>query len=164
MFNKKALLLTIGLYMMATISNAGGTGKAPTILCLGDSITEGTNYYRHILNDKLLEAGYCVSFIGPKSSEKSGVLLKHAGYSGKNTGFLDEHFEEIYREHPADIILLHSVHNSFAKHKPVKKIISGLESIIAKARKINSKVKNFAGSGDYQRQAAEILVYPGVEC
>ena len=111
-----------------------------TILCVGDSITEGGssfNVYRFPLNKLLKEAGYKYKFIGSKSSSDGGPTLKHNGYGGKDTQFLRNNISKIYSENPADFVLLHSGHNSFAKNKPVPKIIKNTKEIIEEIQKIN---------------------------
>lgn len=121
-----------------------------SILCVGDSITAGSrqfSVYREPLAQKLKDAGYEVTFVGPKSSVKNGVRLGHAGYGGKNTEFLNQMFDEIYREYPADILLLHSAHNHFHDQKPVYGIIASLTSIIKKARTTNPEVTVLLATG-----------------
>lgn len=113
-----------------------------TILCIGDSITEGgTSFkvYRYPLNEMLKNAGFKYSFVGSKKNTQDGVSLKHNGYGGKNTRFLSENIEEIYKANPADFVLLHSGHNSFAKDKPVAGIISSTKQIISTIQRINPK-------------------------
>jgi lysophospholipase L1-like esterase len=120
-----------------------------TVLCLGDSITEGGksfSVYRYPLYKKLKEAGIAVKFIGPKSTTHDGIKLHHAGYGGHNTLSLDKSFTKIYSKYKADIILLHSAHN-YKKEDAVKSISQSLKSIIAKARKINPKVKVLLAQG-----------------
>jgi len=113
--------------------------KVFTILAVGDSITEGGGYftcYRQILAPKLKEKNIPVSFIGPKKDKASA----HAGYSGKNTKYLLSITDKIYREYPADIVLLHSGHNSFAKDKPVQGIVADTRKIIETMKSINPDV------------------------
>ena len=94
-----------------------------------------------------MDAGYNVTFIGPKSATKGSVTLSHAGYGGKKTASLDKLFNGIYAAHTADIILIHSAHNSFHHHKPVKGIVANLESIVKKARAVNPKVTILLAQG-----------------
>ena len=119
------------------------SGTPTSILCLGDSITEGGStfkVYRHPLYTKLIKSGYNVKFIGPKSSVEDGIRLGHAGYSGNNTQQINAKFDGIYKKYPADIILIHSAHNYTQEQEPIKKVITSLSSIIAKAKKINPQV------------------------
>ena len=129
--------ITVLMFLMMTPVRAEST-----ILCVGDSITEGAEsfeVYRYPLYKKLKEAGFHFKFIGSKESTHDGVKLKHNGYGGKNTQFLNSNIEAIYKENPADFILLHSGHNSFAKDHPVKGIISATQGIISKIQRINPK-------------------------
>ena len=119
------------------------SGTPTTILCLGDSITEGGSkfkVYRHPLYTKLIKSAYNVKFIGPKSSVEDGIRLGHAGYSGNNAQQIHAKFNGIYKKYPADIILIHSAHNYTQEQKPIEIIIASLNSIIAKAKKINPQV------------------------
>jgi lysophospholipase L1-like esterase len=151
-------LLTFFLLVTHTVASVsehglelkGNVTKAITILCIGDSITEGGktfSVYRYPLNKKLIDSGYNIKFIGPKSVTKGGVTLSHAGYGGKNTAYLDKLFNGIYVAHTADIILIHSAHNSFHHQKPVKGIVANLESIVKKARAVNPRVTILLGQG-----------------
>ena len=122
-----------------TMRNWKGKLRAPptpgkqTILAFGDSITQ--NGYRHALLPKLKAAKASFAFIGPLSDASP----KHAGYGGKNTAHLRSITERIYQQYPADIVLLHSGHNSFAKDNPVADIVRDTEAIIATIHDINPK-------------------------
>lgn len=118
-----------------------------TILCLGDSITALESSYRYPLYQKLKAANLPFTFIGPNQSKHAGLILAHAGFSGKNTQYLDEHFDGIYHNFCADIILLHSTHNAFSEDHPIEGIIKAHSSIIAKARGINPNVTIFIAQG-----------------
>ena len=112
----------------------------PTILALGDSITEGgKNFvsYRQELVLQLQQKKVLFKFIGPKKDHSSA----HAGYSGKNTKSISKMSTKIYQKYPADIVLIHSGHNSFSKNKPVPGIVRDTEAIIQNIRKLNPKVK-----------------------
>ena len=50
---------------------------------------------------------------------------------------MDAHINSIYREYPADIVLLHAGHNYFSENKPVGKNIKAQHSIIIKIMNIN---------------------------
>ncbi len=139
---------------LALFSNVFGSpqnndkGSSPqkryTILGLGDSITEGgANFqsYLYPLWQKLFTEGYSFEFIGPNSSRCRIGTLNNAGFSGKDTEFLDTNIISIYRKYPADIVLLHSGHNHFESEKPIANIIAAHESIIRKIRAINPNVK-----------------------
>ena len=113
-----------------------------TILCVGDSITEGSGsfkVYRYPLNDMLKKAGFKFKFVGTKSRKQDGITLSHNGYGGKNTKFLSDNIEAFYTANPADFVLIHSGHNGFAKDKPVKGIVRETEKMIATIHRINPK-------------------------
>lgn len=115
-----------------------------TVLGLGDSITEGgENFqlYLYPLWEKLFTAGYSFDFIGPRSSKCRIGTLNHAGYSGKTAEFLNLQIDSLYRQYPADIVLLHAGHNHAESEKPVNGIIAAQESIIRKILEINPHAK-----------------------
>ena len=125
------LLLLAALWAASSSANAG---EKTTILALGDSITAGGKTfrcYREFLVPAL--AGEGVDFIGPVEDRVS----RHAGFGGKNTAFLRGRIGEIYREFPADIVLIHAGHNHFAEDEPVPKILADPEAIIEMIREIN---------------------------
>lgn len=110
-----------------------------TILAYGDSITQGgKNFdsYRSVLVPELKKRGLPVAFVGPRKDGASA----HAGYGGKSTKALRGMAEGIYAKHPADIVLLHSGHNSNSANKPVPGILDDTEGIIEAFRKINPEV------------------------
>lgn len=120
---------------------------AVTLMPLGDSITEGGagfHVYRYPLMEKLRSAGYDVAYVGSKTTQPvSGSplgVLPHEGYAGQNIAFIRARFETLYRQNPADIILLHSGHNQFADQKPIPGLLTDTRAIIATARAINPKV------------------------
>ncbi|WP_087149416.1 alpha/beta hydrolase fold domain-containing protein [Algoriphagus resistens] len=111
-----------------------------TLLGLGDSITEGGNNfssYLYPLWEKLYLAGYQVEFIGPNQSQTTIGGIAHAGYSGRNAEFLASQTDRIYRQFPADIVLLHTGHNHFSQENPVTGIIAAHQAIVAKIKSIN---------------------------
>lgn len=119
---------------LALILSASVMAAPKTVLALGDSITAGgrpTSCYREYLAPALKKHG--VSFIGPQQDTFSA----HAGYGGRNSGFLREKIEEIYRAHPADLVLIHSGHNHFAKDRPVPEIIADTRAMIRSILRIN---------------------------
>ncbi|MDF1751552.1 MAG: GDSL-type esterase/lipase family protein [Verrucomicrobiales bacterium] len=110
-----------------------------TILPLGDSITQGGSTftcYREILAPQFRTEKRPFKFIGPNRDSTSA----HAGFGGKNTHYLANISEEIYRKYPADIVMIHSGHNSFSKDLPVPGIISDTKRIIENIRDINPEV------------------------
>jgi lysophospholipase L1-like esterase len=108
------------------------------ILPIGDSITEGGGQlcYRPALAKLLKDAGYDVTFVGPKEAPAG---LRHGGYGGKNAEQIAELYVGFYATTPADILLIHAGHNHFADQKPVPGILRATESMIANARKANPK-------------------------
>lgn len=117
--------------------------KRYTILGLGDSITEGGeafSCYLYPLWEKLFTGGYQVDFVGPRKHSCRIGELNHAGYSGKTAEYLESVIDRIYREHPADVVLLHAAHNHFADEKPIAGILSAYRSIICKVKAINPDV------------------------
>ena len=102
-----------------------------------DSITEGGSgfpVYRDPLRRKLADAGFCIDFVG---SRRDSAALSHEGHGGRNTQFLSERLAGVLARHPADIVLIHSGHNSFAEDKPVAGIVACTEQMIADARAAN---------------------------
>jgi len=121
-------------------------GEAPTILVLGDSIsktgkdftTTGKDFvgYRQVLIPELRKKGLAFEFIGPNKDATSA----HAAYGGRNTNYLLSISKDIYSRYPADIVMIHSGHNSFSKDKPVQGIVCDTEAIIENIREINPGV------------------------
>ena len=118
--------------------------KRFTIMGLGDSITEGGDNFESYLFplwEKLFAAGYSFDFVGPRSSKCRIGTLNHCGFSGKNAEFLESCIDSIYRQYPADIVMLHAGHNHFNAENPVPGIIRAQESIIRKIQAINPEAK-----------------------
>jgi lysophospholipase L1-like esterase len=122
------------LWVTASFAHAEET---PTILAFGDSITQGGGKqfpcYRQVLIPELRKRGVAFTFIGPMEDAASA----HAGYGGKSTKDLLAISKEVYSRYPADIVLIHSGHNSFSEDKPVPGIIRDTEAIIDTIRGIN---------------------------
>ena len=144
------LILTIGLlgFCACKVNKQAEQEKAEckrvTIIGLGDSITEGDENFQSYLFplwEHLFAAGYKVDFVGPRSSNSRIGKIKHCGFSGKNAEFLETQIDSIYREYPADIVLLHSGHNHFNTENPVNGIINAQKSIIEKILTINPDAK-----------------------
>tara|TARA_R110002096_G_scaffold48836_2_gene129199 strand:+ start:369 stop:1049 length:681 start_codon:yes stop_codon:yes gene_type:complete len=115
-------------------------GEAPTVLAFGDSITAGgTSFvcYRQVLIPQLNEQNAAYEFIGPNEDSTSA----HAGYGGKNTKYLRRISTEVYQKFPADIVMLHSGHNSFSNNQPVPGIVRDTEAIIQNISVINPDVR-----------------------
>jgi acyl-CoA thioesterase I len=111
-------------------------GEPVTLLALGDSITQGgKNFscYREFLIPQLRARKLPFRFVGPKQDQTSA----HAGYGGQNTRYLRESVHRIYTAHPADIVLLHSGHNSFGANRPVPGIIRDTDALIETIHAIN---------------------------
>jgi lysophospholipase L1-like esterase len=115
------------------------SGNVPTILALGDSITQGGGKtfvgYREALIPELRRKQVKVEFIGPNRDAMSA----HAGYSNKNAGDLRSMIKDVYSQYSADIVLLHAGHNNFSEKKPVPGVIRDTEAILRTIWAINPK-------------------------
>ncbi len=115
-----------------------------TILAVGDSITAGGGagggYYRHVLNELLKQSKRAFRFIGPKVDQ---LGLAHAGYSGWNSGQIRNVIKELYREHQANIVLLHMGHNHFSDRQPVRQIIADTEAVVSEILSQNPQATVF---------------------
>lgn len=133
----KALLLAVFTLLAGS---ATAIEQPVTILCIGDSITAGGKgypSYRWFLAPLLKENGIRAEFIGPHQDRAGG----HFGNGGRNTAWLNERTREVYTRHPADIVLIHSGHNSFSKDKPVPGILRDTEAMIRAIHAINPEAK-----------------------
>lgn len=113
------------------------------IMGIGDSITEGGvtfTSYMEPLAHLLDESGFDYEFVGVREGFSAGIHYRHAAFGGRNTEFIAERIDSIYRACPADIVLIHSGHNHFIKEKPVQGIVEAHRSIIQKIKEINPKV------------------------
>ena len=138
-----ALLFCLLLTASISAADAPAGGKVYRIMPVGDSITEGGktfSTYRLPLLEKLTAAGYRVEYVGSRKSESRLGQLAHEGYGGKNAEFLATVVGKSFRDHPADIVLIHAGHNHFAEEKPVDKIVAATESMIDTFRKVNPQV------------------------
>ncbi len=129
--------LTIYIMIQCAAAFSVLAAEKATVLALGDSITARKDSYRSMLIPTLAGKGLAVEFVGPNSD----AISRHAGYSGKNTKYLRSVSKQIYSEYPADIVMIHSGHNSFSKDKPVPGIIRDTAAIINNTRTINPKVQ-----------------------
>lgn len=140
------VLLCLSLLMPMQAIKAQSTTENPkrfTILGLGDSITEGGegfSSYVYPLWEKLFTGGYLIDFIGPKQQKCRIGELDHAGYSGRTVGYLATIADSIYRQFPADIVLIHAGHNYYASDSPVPDMIPAYKSIISTMKAINPDV------------------------
>lgn len=115
-----------------------------TIMGLGDSITEGGDFFTSYLQPlwkKLRDAGLIVEFVGPRECKSPGEKLYHCAFSGKTIEYLDEKIENIYRSYPADVVLLHAGHNHFVEEKPIKGMIASYQHVIQTIMKNNPDAK-----------------------
>jgi lysophospholipase L1-like esterase len=122
--------------VLCVAASSAIASRATTILALGDSITQRTDSYRGILVPALTRDGYAFEFVGPNKD----AISCHAGYGGKNTKYLLSISKDIYTRFPADIVLIHSGHNSFSQDKPVPGLVDDTKAIIENIRCINPKV------------------------
>ncbi|MCU0247284.1 MAG: GDSL-type esterase/lipase family protein [Bryobacter sp.] len=123
---------------------AASAADEVAILPLGDSITAGSKdfpTYRPLLAARLREAGLRIRFTGSQRTAGEPEELRHEGHGGKNIEFLAARIEQVLRDHPADIVLLHAGHNHFAEEHPVPGIIAATKQIISAARRSNPKMQ-----------------------
>ena len=135
-FRPGAIPCLLALIVSLAAGLATAAGDTPTILALGDSITQGGKSYvgyRQVLVPELRNEGVDFQFIGPHKDATS----PHAGYGGRNTAFLRGITKDLYTKYPADIVLIHSGHNSFQRDKPVPSIVRDTEAIIDQIHAIN---------------------------
>ncbi|MEI6231722.1 MAG: GDSL-type esterase/lipase family protein [Planctomycetota bacterium] len=114
------------------------------IMPIGDSITEGGKtfvVYRPVLWEKLHAAGYAFRFVGSKKSDSPHGALNHEGYGGRNAEFLAITVPKNFKDHPADIVLIHAGHNHTSEEQPVGTIIASTEKLITSLRALNPNVK-----------------------
>lgn len=125
------------------LASAPASTRPVRIMAVGDSITAGADFfanYRYPLWEKLFAAGYVVEFVGTQQSATRVGPLAHEGYGGKNTEYLAEAVPAHFREHPADIVLLHSGHNHTVEEQPVPGIVAATERLIGEFRAVNPAV------------------------
>ncbi|MBI2513193.1 MAG: alpha/beta hydrolase fold domain-containing protein [Opitutae bacterium] len=135
----RAVVLVWGLSAVLACVEA----RPVRLMAVGDSITAGADFfscYRYPLWEKLFAAGYVVEFVGTQTSETRVGPLAHEGYGGKNTEFLAQAVPAHFREHPADVVLLHSGHNHSVEEQPVAAIVAATERLIAAFRAVNPRV------------------------
>ena len=114
--------------------------KETTILAIGDSITAGGKgfvSYREPLVDLCVDKNLEMEFIGPDKDHSSA----HAGYGGKNSRYLRAATAKIYKKYPADIVLIHTGHNHFAKDSPSGTILEDVKGMEQQISEMNPKVK-----------------------
>lgn len=129
--------------LLALLVPLSAAQKIYRIMPVGDSITEGGSSFsnwRYPLWEKLHTAGYVVEYVGSRKSPSRIGELCHEGYGGKNSGFLAATVPANFKQHPADIVLLHAGHNHFAEEKPVPRIVKDTEAMIAGFREVNRNV------------------------
>jgi lysophospholipase L1-like esterase len=139
-----AAALGLAVCLAASPARAGeGDGRVWRIMPAGDSITEGGrtfSNYRVPLLRKLTDAGYKVEYTGSKQAASPLGPLRHEGYGGKNAEFIATVIGKSFKEHPADVVLVHAGHNHFLEEKPVPGIVTATESMIRSVRAVNPKV------------------------
>jgi len=139
----RLFLLLVGFAFLSRLGAADTPPRPVRIMAVGDSITAGADFfsnYRYPLWEKLFAAGYVVEFTGTQRSESRVGPLAHEGYGGKNTEYLAETVPAHFREHPADIVLLHSGHNHSVEEQPIPGILAATEKLIAAFRAVNPQV------------------------
>lgn len=137
------LLRAAWVFVLALATDAGAADRVWRIMPVGDSITEGGgtfSTYRVPLRKKLADAGYRIEFTGSRQSASPAGPLRHEGYGGKNAEFLATVAGKSFKEHPADIVLIHAGHNHFIEEKPVAGIVAATETMIRSFRETNPQV------------------------
>jgi len=144
------LILATSVHAQAGNDGHWNSGDGPPqriykLMAVGDSITVGgagvgAESYRYPLWEKLYAAGYLIEYVGTQTNESRIGILHHEGYSGKNAEFLAATVEEHFKQHPADIVLLHAGHNYSSDDHPVEKILAATEHLIESFRASNPKV------------------------
>lgn len=128
--------IVLGIIMFAMPLHAGTV----RIMGIGDSITEGGGTFTSYMGPlaRLLSAaGFDYGFVGPRNGSSAGISYKHAAFGGKNTEYVEQRIDSIYRTFPADIVLIHSGHNHFVEEKPVPGIVAAHRSMIDKIMQVN---------------------------
>lgn len=128
-----------GLFTVSETVEAGRQ-KHFTVMGIGDSITEGGETFESYLCslwELLYGAGYDFDMIGPRRSYTRMGWINHYGNSGKNAEWVADGVEKVYKEYPADIVLIHSGHNHFVEEKPVDGIINAYRKMLTTIRRTN---------------------------
>lgn len=131
------LLFLFASFFMSVLPVGSSTLR---IMGIGDSITEGGSSFSSYLGPlaHLMDgAGFSYEFVGTRTGFSAGVHYRHAAFGGKNAEYVSGHIEHIYRECPADIVLIHSGHNHFIEEKPVDGIVKAQSSMINTIKEIN---------------------------
>ncbi len=92
------------------------------------------------MNELLKQSQRAYRFVGPKVDQ---LGLAHAGYSGWNSGQIRNVIKELYREHQANIVLLHMGHNHFSDRQPVRQIIADTEAVVSEILSQNPQATVF---------------------
>ena len=132
-----------GTMLLAMFSPLAVTARVYRVMPVGDSITEGGSSFanwRFPLWEKLQAAGYQIEYVGSRKSPSRIGPLAHEGYGGKNSAFLARTVPTNFKQHPADIVLLHAGHNQFAEQKPVPGMLRDTEKMIEAFRAVNPRV------------------------
>jgi lysophospholipase L1-like esterase len=138
-----AVILLLSFVVANGLTAAEPASRVWRIMPIGDSITEGGSsfvVYHVPLFERLTAAGYRVTFVGSRTAPTKVGPLAHEGYGGKNAEFLATVVPKSFREHPADVALIHAGHNHFAEERPVPGIVAATETIITGMRVVNPQV------------------------
>ncbi len=139
-----SIYLALLLGVPRTFVAAGTTTqKVYRVMAVGDSITAGGTTFsnwRFALWEKLYTAGYLIAYVGSQKGESRIGTLLHEGYPGKNAEFIAPAAAKSFRDHPADIVLIHAGHNHSVEEQPVQAIVSATESMIRSFRRTNPRV------------------------
>lgn len=133
------MFLLLGLFGTSSEASAHRQGHF-SVMGIGDSITEGGETFESYLCslwELLYGAGYDFDMIGPRRSYTRMGWINHYGNSGKNAEWVADGVEKVYKEYPADIVLIHSGHNHFVEEKPVDGIINAYRKMLTTIRRTN---------------------------
>ncbi|MDR1814304.1 MAG: FAD-dependent oxidoreductase [Tannerella sp.] len=109
-----------------------------TILAMGDALTEGSEAspsFLFALRRSLFNAGFAVDFIGPRETpyRYKHEKIREAGFPDKTVEYLDSVADSLYRQYPADFVLLNPGFGNLSEEKTT----AACESIIRKINAIN---------------------------
>jgi acetyl esterase len=135
--------MRIPFLLFALLAPLTAAQQSYRVMPVGDSITEGGSSFsnwRYPLWEKVHSAGYLMEYVGSRKSPSRIGDLFHEGYGGRDSAFLARTVPVSFKNHPADIVLLHAGHNHFADRKPVPGILRDTQSMIESFRRVNPKV------------------------
>ncbi|MEM7198849.1 MAG: SGNH/GDSL hydrolase family protein [Planctomycetota bacterium] len=145
------VLATAVAALLAALPAAVGA-QAPTpvrMMPLGDSITEGAHgsaTYRYYLWHALLDAGYCVDFVGGQQGVQGGRPWNpnfdqdHEGHSGWRADMVLGSVRAWTAQHDPDVVLLHLGTNDLWQAQSAASTLTEIDAIIDEMRAARSDV------------------------